>query len=174
MMFTDFLTLIEVGEVLGVRFEKAGLIVAARNEKSFFTPGTRCGVFENIAFNLLDRCALTAIEENQETIGIPDGMGTRPYNIHKYEWERLKGRKYVGQHNYFVPSVTLLQFYRKAAVKLIVNWPDFYQKSPEDFVDALSIVQRNDMLLKHVYNSIEDIDNYLLPMWERIEGKHGL
>ena len=170
-MFTDFLTLIEVGEVLGIRFEKAGLIVAARDEKSFFTPVTRRGVFENIAFNLLDRCVLATVEEKQEKIGIPDGMGTRPHNIHEYKWERMRGRKYIGRHNYFITSETLLEYYRKTAIDLIIQWPDYYQQCPEDFVNALHIIKRNDMLLKHVYNSIENIDKYLLPIWERISEK---
>jgi hypothetical protein len=175
-MFTDFLTLIEVGEVLGIRFEKAGLIVAARDKDSFFTPGTRRGAFENIKFNLLDLRVLAKVEKDQETIGIPNGMGTRPYNIHNYKWELLKitGSKYTTKHNYFITSKVLLEYYCKAAVEFIVKWADFYQSHPGEFVDALYIIQRNDRLLKHVYNSIENIDNYILPMWEKIAANQGL
>lgn len=175
-MFTDFLTLIEVGEVLGIRFEKAGLIVAARDKDSFFTPGTRRGAFKNLKFNLLDLRVLAKVEVNQQIIGIPNGMGTRPYNIHKYKWELLKatGSRYTTQHNYFITSKVLLEYYCKIAVEFIIRWSHFYREYPRDFVDALYVIQRNDRLLKHVYNSVDNIDSYILPMWEKIAASHDL
>lgn len=152
------------------------MIVAARDKDSFFTPGTRRGVFENLKFNLLDRRVLAKVEVNQQAIGIPNGMGIRPYNIHEYKWELLKatGSKYTTQHNYFIAAKVLLEYYCKVAVEFIIRWSDFYQEHPRDFVEALNVIQSNDRLLRHVYNSIDNIDNFILPMWEKITANDDL
>ena len=155
----DVFNFIKLGSILGVRFEKAGAVFSSVNKDSFLHSKVAQGIFKHIQPSELDVLVIRKAYDQQEVLGIPDGMSQQPENINDYHWKQLQlfGSPMTTQDNYFIPTKKLIDLYKEMAVGVIAKWRDYFKKDAKQFLRILTTIENHVELMTHLVENIPEI-----------------